>query len=549
MKFLTPSYDLYCVSGGLQEVVSSKEESERAMDMPSRRSERIKSISDRTVVKNAEISSDSELESVGGERTVRRKPVARGRGRGRGSNNNTRQPRNEVTSAPSNTNQGNTANTLSDENINAVNAEMSVSDLKVTLKETRDEITSFMQSVTGVLCAIFGVLTLPQITEIENANSETLKDDALFNKCINQAKSSVAIRGKTYKDALVDENNKKKTKPSERAQSTPVRFAQGAGQQGRANVRARAEAAGPLANAQTVGDRGVNQSENSMNQSEPPSLRRTSAEQRDNNWLKVLDDNRKYNLILSGIYDTNNKNEDNQIVDGILETIGCAHRIAQKFNIIRLGAKRKGKNRLLMVCFSDVEAVKQVLSRSPNLCKSALYGHIYVKRDLPRNQRPSANQRSVNVFAEAERAGDISETPAARDQLSQRVHSSDADDAEGENSDGLSDIDSPSDFTDIETDQDRSSDSECDTLVESDVITWDELSREENDEEGGSGGTASLVHTPRFTSTASIVLMHTQPTLETQGAAASENPVPGEINPIETVPSGNDEIRGGGVTG
>ena len=96
---------------------------------------------------------------------------------------------------------------------------------------------------------------------------------------------------------------------------------------------------------------------------------------------------------------------DNQIVDGMLEKIGCAHKIAQKINIIRLGAKRKGKNRLLMVCFSDDKAVKQVLTRSPNLCKSALYGHIYVKRDLPRNQRASANKRSANMFAEVERGG------------------------------------------------------------------------------------------------------------------------------------------------
>ena len=339
-------------------------------------------------------------------------------------------------------------NAVSGENFNTVNTEMGVSDLKVTLKATRDEITSFMQSVTGVLCAIFGVLTLPQITEIENANSEILKDDALFNKYINQAKSSVAIREKTYKDALVDENNKKKTKPSERAQSTPVRSAQAAGQQGQANDRAGA--------------------------AEPPSLTLTSTEQRDNSWLKVLDDNRKYNLILLGINDTNNKNEDNQIVDGMLETIGCAHRIAQKIDIIRLGAKRKGRNRLLMVCFSDDKAVKQVLSRSPNLCKSGLYGHIYVKQDLPRNQRPSANKRSANVFSEAERGPDTRETPAARNQTSQNliIFSSDA---EGENSNGLSDIDSPSDFTDI----DRSSDSESDTR-----ITWDELSREENDGEG-----------------------------------------------------------------
>ena len=81
-----------------------------------------------------------------------------------------------------------------------------------------------------------------------------------------------------------------------------------------------------------------------------------------------------------------------------------------------------------------------------------------------------------------ERGPDIRETPAARDQLSQNliIFSSEA---EGDKSNGISDIDSVSDFTDIDTDQDRSSDSESDTK-----ITWDELSREENDGEGGERG-------------------------------------------------------------
>ena len=114
-----------------------------------------------------------------------------------------------------------------------------------------------------------------------------------------------------------------------------------------------------------------------------------------------MDANRKYNLILFRITDTNNKDADTLIVDGMMRAIGCAHRIAQKTNIIRLGAKRYGKSRPLMVCFSNDSAVNQVLNRSANLCRSSRYGHIYVKRDLPRNQRPSANRRDTNVFAEA----------------------------------------------------------------------------------------------------------------------------------------------------
>ena len=88
---------------------------------------------------------------------------------------------------------------------------MGINDLKATLNTTREEFVSFMYSVTGVLSSLFSVLTSTQITEIENANGEALKDDKLYNKCINQAKNTAAIREKTYKDALVVESKKKKT--------------------------------------------------------------------------------------------------------------------------------------------------------------------------------------------------------------------------------------------------------------------------------------------------------------------------------------------------
>ena len=74
-------------------------------------------------------------------------------------------------------------------------------------------------------------------------------------------------------------------------------------------------------------------------------------------------------------------------------------------------------------------------------------------------------------------------------------------------------------------------------------------SRNEEEGEGGRGGAVSLARTPRFTSTANIVLMSTPPSLEIQGAAASDNSEFGETNPVETVPSGNDVLVGGGVTG
>ena len=100
-----------------------------------------------------------------------------------------------------------------------------------------------------------------------------------------------------------------------------------------------------------------------------------------------------------------------------------------------------------------------------------------------------------------------------------------------------------------------------DTIVESDeMLTEDEedrgVSRNEDEGEGGGGGVASLVHTPRFTSSTNIVLMSaervltsTRPPTQILGAAASENSGPVEANPIDNTPSGNKVVAGGGVEG
>ena len=120
--------------------------------------------------------------------------------------------------------------------------------------------------------------------------------------------------------------------------------------------------------------------------------------------------------------------------------------------------------------------------------------------------------------------------------------------------DELSDIDSESDFSD--TDQDMSSDDD-DTIVGSDaMVTGDELSRNEEGrgasriEEGGEGGrrgAASLVHTPNLVLMSALgVLMSTQPPLEIQGEAASENPGSVETNLTENAPSGNEGLEGEG---
>ena len=183
-------------------------------------------------------------------------------------------------------------------------AEMGISDLKITLNTTRDELTSFMFSVTGVLCSLFSVLTSTQITEIKNSNGDDLNDDKLFNKCINHAKNTAAIRERTYKDALVDENKRKKTNHSGNPESTPVSFAQVRVSQGNTEppTNAQTRSVTPQVIAQAGGNLGgnrMNQSERGTNHRDTndTSAQMSSAGQREqeNNWLEILDAYRKYN--------------------------------------------------------------------------------------------------------------------------------------------------------------------------------------------------------------------------------------------------------------
>ena len=259
------------------------------MTMLPRRSDRIKRKPDRFVDKSAKNGSDTKPETVSVEGR-RSEPVASGRGRGRQRSDSpwvVSQARSDPTVAPGNNMQDlagpySPVNEVSGLNNIADSVEMGVNDLKVALKATRDEFASYMYSVTGVLCSLFGVLTSTQITEIENANGEALKDDALFNKCINQAKNYAAIRERTYKDALVDENKREKTKHSGNAQSTPVSFAQTRDPQGRRVPTARAVL--PLVNAQAAGVSRANNYERGMNKNEinEPPVQTSSAGQRDN---------------------------------------------------------------------------------------------------------------------------------------------------------------------------------------------------------------------------------------------------------------------------
>ena len=199
----------------------AKEESGSPVNMDLRRSDRVRRKPERFVDIGAKNGSDAEPETVTDEGR-RAEPVASGRRRGWGRTGSdsagiVNLASSGPTIAPGNNMQDlagphSPVNEVSGRINIAESDEMGVNDLKIALKSTREEFASFMISVTGVFCSLFGVLTSKQITEIENTNGVELKDDALFNKCINQAKNTAAIRERTYKDALVDDNKRKKTK-------------------------------------------------------------------------------------------------------------------------------------------------------------------------------------------------------------------------------------------------------------------------------------------------------------------------------------------------
>ena len=67
--------------------------------------------------------------------------------------------------------------------------DMTIPDVNAALQTTREEIADFMTKVTGVLTALFSVITAPQVSEMESSHVKEIKDNDLLSKCINHAKS------------------------------------------------------------------------------------------------------------------------------------------------------------------------------------------------------------------------------------------------------------------------------------------------------------------------------------------------------------------------
>ena len=226
------------------------------------------------------------------------------------------------------------------------------------LDTTSEDATSYMRSVTNVLCTLFSVLTAGQIEQIEKSTNEIVKEDNLYNRCINHAKSAAAARDlslklATARNASNKDNKGKINSSTSEAIVTPQSIAHCTNKRvdaaaatpvAAADVPAAAPAA-PYTNPNALITR--NPARIGNNTETSSTTQSTNTAQPD--WLRKLDENRKYNLILFGIHDTNNKYEDQRVVDDMLWTIGCQHRIANKTNIIRLGNKKPGRSRLLMV--------------------------------------------------------------------------------------------------------------------------------------------------------------------------------------------------------
>ena len=137
---------------------------------------------------------DVELVQVPASRQLRKRRGRGGKGGGGESQGSTRRGQLSTTPCSSNTTVISNSDEVQENRKVDNSTEMKVDDLKAALGATHEEVTSFMSSVTSVLCTLFSVLTVTQIEDIEKSTNESLKEDSLFNKCINQGKSAAAVR-------------------------------------------------------------------------------------------------------------------------------------------------------------------------------------------------------------------------------------------------------------------------------------------------------------------------------------------------------------------
>merc|ERR1739842_27422 len=81
--------------------------------------------------------------------------------------------------------------------------DMTWADVNATLQTTREEIADFMTKVTGVLTALFRIITAPQVSEMEKSHVKEIEENDLLNNYINHAKSVLVVKKNSYKNAVL----------------------------------------------------------------------------------------------------------------------------------------------------------------------------------------------------------------------------------------------------------------------------------------------------------------------------------------------------------
>ena len=223
-----------------------------------------------------------------------------------------------------------------------------ITSISCILSETRTELANLIEGVGTSLMALFSILTVSQVSELEAKFKD--EKDPYFNMFLGQAKSNLFIK-KSYKDAVDNDQKLNRTKPSEKTtQAAPA--------------------------------------------TQPSSTKRQSAGGEASRPPPLICDKRKRNIIIEGLYESNRRGDD-QAINSILYRLGCRQHIAAITNVDRIGVFR-GRNRFIIVEFYDEQAAREVLKKSPSLKWDSEYAHVFIKRDKsPEERQAEFEQRKI----------------------------------------------------------------------------------------------------------------------------------------------------------
>ena len=256
--------------------------------------------------------------------------------------------------------------------------DMTIPDVNAALQTTREEIAEFMTKVTGVLTALFSVITAPQVSEMENSHVKEIEENDLLNNYINHAKSVLVVKENSYKNAVLrgSRSDARGGGGGTKATNSPVDI--------------------------THSPESITQNHTHTSQRDSQTMPPRPISDAEHEWKIKFDEKRKKNIIVHGMYDANSYAEDMSFIRHMFRDIGCRENYSQISRLTRLGTRRYNRNRTLMICFDTEEAATHVLNKCKDLSNSRTYGRLNIKRDLPRDQR-QVNNRSGNEIYQASR--------------------------------------------------------------------------------------------------------------------------------------------------